>query len=44
MWSVMTAAMMLPPATPMVLSFAALIRKRDEGVRSLYFVAAYLAL
>jgi predicted metal-binding membrane protein len=44
MWSVMMAAMMLPSATPMVLSFAALNRKRDEGARSLYFVTGYLAL
>jgi predicted metal-binding membrane protein len=44
MWSVMMAAMMLPSATPMMLSFAALNRKRGEGARSLYFVAAYLVL
>src|SRR5262245_49056482 len=44
MWSVMMAAMMLPSATPMVLSFAALNRKRCENARSLYFVTAYLAL
>jgi predicted metal-binding membrane protein len=44
MWTVMMAAMMLPSATPMVLFFAALNRKRGEGARSLYFVAAYLAL
>jgi predicted metal-binding membrane protein len=39
MWSVMMAAMMLPSATPMLLSFAALNQKRGEGARSLYFVA-----
>src|SRR5262245_6586075 len=44
MWSVMMVAMMLPSATPMVLSFAALNRKQGEWARSLYFVAAYLAL
>ena len=44
MWSVMMAAMMLPSATPMVLSFAALNRRRNEGARTLLFVAAYLAL
>jgi len=44
MWSVMMGAMMLPSATPMVLSFAALSRKRGESARSLYFVVAYLAL
>ena len=44
MWTVMMAAMMLPSAAPMVLCFAALNRKRNEGARTLLFVAAYLAL
>ena len=44
MWSIMMAAMMLPSATPMALSFAALNRKRGEGARSLSFVAGYLVL
>ena len=44
MWAVMMAAMMLPSITPMVLCFANLNRKRSEGARTLFFVAAYLAL
>ena len=44
MWSVMMAAMMLPSATPIVLTFAALNRKRGEDARSLSFVAGYLVL
>jgi predicted metal-binding membrane protein len=44
MWVVMMAAMMLPSATPMVLSFAALNRKRAERARTLLFISAYLAL
>lgn len=44
MWAVMMAAMMLPSATPMVLCFATLNRRRSEGARTLLFVAAYLAL
>ena len=44
MWSVMMAAMMLPSATPMVLTFAVINRKRGEEARSLFFVAGYLAL
>ena len=44
MWSVMMAAMMLPSATPMVLTFSALNRKRGEDARSLLFVAGYLFL
>ena len=44
MWTVMMAAMMLPSAAPMVLCFAALNRRRNEGARTLLFVAAYLAL
>ena len=38
------AAMMLPSATPMVLTFSALNRKRGEDARSLLFVAGYLFL
>jgi predicted metal-binding membrane protein len=44
MWAVMMAAMMLPSMAPMVLCFAALSRTRNEGARTLLFVAAYLAL
>src|SRR5262249_44767835 len=44
MWTVMMGTMMLPSATPMVLTFAALSRKRGAGARSLHFVIAYLAL
>jgi predicted metal-binding membrane protein len=44
MWVVMMAAMMLPSATPIVLSFAALNRKRAERARTLLFISAYLAL
>ncbi len=44
MWSIMMAAMMLPSATPMVLCFAALNRRRSEGGRTFVFAAAYLAL
>jgi len=44
MWSVMMAAMMLPSAAPIVLTFAGLNRKRGEDARSLSFVVGYLAL
>lgn len=44
MWAVMMAAMMLPSAAPMMLSFATLNRKRGEGARTLLFGAAYVAL
>ena len=44
MWAVMMAAMMLPSIAPMVLCFANLNRKRGEGGRTLFFVAAYLTL
>ena len=44
MWAVMMAAMMLPSIAPMVVCFANLNRKRGEGGRTLFFVAAYLAL
>jgi predicted metal-binding membrane protein len=44
MWAVMMAAMMLPSAAPMVLCFAALNRRRNETMRTLAFVVAYLAL
>lgn len=44
MWAVMMAAMMLPSATPMILCFAALNRRRGEGAQTVLFVAAYLAL
>ena len=44
MWTVMMGAMMLPSAAPMMLSFATLNRKRNEGARTLLFGAAYVAL
>jgi len=44
MWAVMMAAMMLPSVAPMVLCFANLNRRRSEGLRTLLFVVAYLAL
>ena len=44
MWAVMMAAMMLPSAAPMVLCFGELNRRRGEAARTLFFVAAYLAL
>lgn len=44
MWTVMMAAMMLPSAAPMVLSFATLNRRRNERARTLHFIAGYLAL
>ncbi len=44
MWAVMMAAMMLPSIAPMVLCFGNLNRKRGEGARTLFFVAAYLTL
>ena len=44
MWAVMMAAMMLPSASPMVMCFGELNRRRAEGTRTLVFVAAYLAL
>lgn len=44
MWTVMMGAMMLPSAAPMMLSFAALNRKREEGARTLLFGVAYVAL
>jgi predicted metal-binding membrane protein len=44
MWTVMMGAMMLPSAAPMMLSFAALNRKREEGARSVLFGVAYVTL
>ena len=44
MWAVMMAAMMLPSAAPMMLSFATLNRKRDEAARTLLFGTAYIVL
>jgi predicted metal-binding membrane protein len=44
MWAVMMGAMMLPTTVPMATCFAMLNRRRDEGARTLVFVAAYLAL
>jgi predicted metal-binding membrane protein len=44
MWAVMMAAMMLPSVAPMVVTFAALSRKRGETARTIIFVTAYLAL
>jgi predicted metal-binding membrane protein len=42
MWAVMMAAMMLPSALPMVLTFVDLSQRRGERSRSVGFVAAYL--
>ncbi|MCI4679879.1 DUF2182 domain-containing protein [Rhodoblastus acidophilus] len=44
MWAVMMAAMMLPSAAPMAMCFSALNRRRGDGARTFFFVAAYLAL
>jgi predicted metal-binding membrane protein len=44
MWTVMMAAMMLPSAAPMVLTFAVLSRKRNERLRAFFFFSGYLAL
>jgi len=44
MWAVMMAAMMLPTAMPMASVFATLNRNRGEAVRTVAFVAGYLAL
>jgi predicted metal-binding membrane protein len=44
MWTVMMAAMMLPSAAPMVLTFAVLSRKRNERLRTFFFFSGYLAL
>jgi predicted metal-binding membrane protein len=44
MWTIMMAAMMLPSATPMILSFGTLNRRRSEGAKTVIFAAAYLAL
>ena len=42
MWAVMMAAMMLPSALPMVLTFVDLSERRGQRSRSVSFVAAYL--
>ena len=42
MWAVMMAAMMLPSALPMVLTFVDLCRRNGQPSRSRQFVAAYL--
>ena len=44
MWAVMMAAMMLPSALPMVLTFVDLSRRGGEAGRGHAFVAAYLAI
>ena len=49
MWAVMMVAMMLPAATPMILVFATVNRKRSEGAGAPHvniplFVLAYLAV
>jgi len=44
MWAVMMAAMMLPSAMPMVLTFVRLSRRGGEVARGRSFVAAYLAV
>jgi len=42
MWGVMMAAMMLPSALPMILTFVRLGRRGGEPARAVGFVAAYL--
>ncbi len=42
MWGVMMAAMMLPSALPMILTFVNLSRRGGESARASGFVAAYL--
>jgi predicted metal-binding membrane protein len=42
MWGVMMAAMMLPSALPMILTFVDLSRRSGEAMRASSFVAAYL--
>jgi predicted metal-binding membrane protein len=43
-WILMTAAMMLPTALPMVLTFARLVQARPDGTRRVtFFVLGYLA-
>ena len=44
MWTVMMAAMMLPSATPMVTVFGTLNERRGEALRTVAFVAGYVAL
>jgi len=44
MWSIMMAAMMLPSALPMILTFVRLAARSGERARSPSFVAAYLAV
>jgi predicted metal-binding membrane protein len=44
MWAVMMAAMMLPSALPMVLTFVNLSLRGGDGARGRSFVAAYLAV
>lgn len=44
MWAVMMAAMMLPSALPMILTFVMLSRRSGEQARGCSFTAAYLAV
>jgi predicted metal-binding membrane protein len=44
MWGVMMAAMMLPSALPMVMTFGELCARQHETSRAASFVAAYLAV
>jgi predicted metal-binding membrane protein len=44
MWAVMMMAMMLPSATPMVLTFVRLCRHKHQIVHGWIFVAAYLVI
>ena len=44
MWALMMAAMMLPSALPMILSFVHLAARSGEPARGRSFVAAYLAV
>jgi predicted metal-binding membrane protein len=44
MWSAMMAAMMLPAAVPMILTFISLCRHKHQAGRAWVFVTAYLAI
>ncbi len=44
MWAVMMAAMMLPSALPMIMTFAAVSKRSGEPARGRSFIAAYLAV
>jgi predicted metal-binding membrane protein len=44
MWAIMMAAMMLPSALPMILTFVDLSKRSGEPVRGRAFISAYLAI